>query len=117
MRGGLALVLAAVVSGCAITRSARSDRSLCEFVVYNRTSHALDIRAMRDTLGRAPTLTLGTLDPGERLSDRVPCEQGAVWIRGYALPPATWLPAKFPFIEAWSELAPGEKPSISLHWP
>jgi hypothetical protein len=117
MRAALALVLMAVGTGCAIVRPGRMDRESCEFVVYNRTSYALDIRAMRDTTGRAPTLTLGTLDPGERLSDRVPCDQGAVWIRGYSLPPATWLPARFPYIEAWSELTPGEKPSISLHWP
>jgi hypothetical protein len=77
-----------LLSACAIARG-RASPQTCEFVVFNRTSHALDVRAMRDTLGRSPSLTLGTLDPGERLSDRVPCDQGAVWIRGYAVPPAT----------------------------
>jgi hypothetical protein len=109
------VLLAGFLGGCAAR--GRSDRGSCEFVVFNRTSYALDVRAMRDTLGRSPTLTLGTLDPGERLSDKAPCEQGAVWIRGYAVPAATWLRTEFSFVDGWSDLTPGERVSISLHWP
>lgn len=111
-----AVLLAGVLCGCAIARG-RADRGSCEFVVFNRTSYALDVRRMRDTLGSTTTLTLGTLDPGERLSDSAPCEQGAVWIRGYAVPAATWLRTEFPFVDGWSDLTPGVRASISLHWP
>ena len=95
----------------------RVPRGECEFVVYNRTSYALDVRTMRDTTGRTVAASIGTINPTERISDTAPCSVGAVWVRGYTLPVSIGMPATFPFVDGWIDLEPGVKSSVSLHWP
>ena len=112
----VAVVLAGFLTGCAIARGV-SDRGSCEFVVYNRTSYALDVRAMRDTTGRSVAASVGTINPGEAITDRAPCALGAVWLRGYTLPVAIGMPARYPYVDGWVDLLPGTKATVWLSYP
>src|SRR3989475_6686726 len=78
-----ALVAAAVATSCAAPRQELVTPASCEFAVYNLTPHALEIR-MR--VRRLSTTPIGALNPGEVLTDAVPCDLGTVWIVGIPIP-------------------------------
>lgn len=106
----------AVVSSCVAPRqrSRHADAPGCEFIVYNRTPHALEVRLGVRRLSSSP---IGALNPGELLTHSVPCALRRVWIRGIPIPPQVGVPATFRFVEAQGSLAEKERVQIALQWP
>ena len=109
-----ALVLLAC--GCAAARHQGREREgvQCEFVVYNRTPHALEIR-MRAR--RLSTIEIGTLNAGELLTHSVPCAVQRVWIGGVPIPSQVGAPVSFRFVQGEVILIEGERVEIPLQWP
>jgi hypothetical protein len=88
----------------------------CGFAVYNRTEYALDVRLMHDDFG-VNTQSLGTLNPGERLSDQEPCSAEIVRIRGVPVPRQAGAPTTFRYVQNSAELDPGSVVEVWLHYP
>jgi hypothetical protein len=111
-----AIAVAVVVASCATGRYREPQRLRkdCEFIVYNRTPLALDIRLRVRALS---TATIGALNPGELLTHAVPCAERRVWIEGREIPwqVGAWL--RFGALHGSADLVEGERVSIALHWP
>jgi hypothetical protein len=108
---GVAMVSIAVAgAGCATLQHREPP---CEFVVYNRTQHPLEIHLLR----ARSTTPVGALNPGELLTHSVSCAENRVWIRGITIPAQVGAPVDFGFVHGWADLVQGEKASVALHWP
>jgi hypothetical protein len=92
----------------------RPVQSSCEFIVYNRTPLALEIRLRVSAGSTAP---IGMLNPGELLTHSVPCAERSVWIAGVEIPPWIGAPARFGVLQGSADLVAGERVQIDLHWP
>jgi hypothetical protein len=86
----------------------------CEFIVYDHTPYALEIR-MR--VRAFPTTPIGALNPGELLTHSVPCAAQAVWIGGIPMPPQLGAPVGFGVLGTAADLVEGERVEIPLYWP
>ena len=111
-------ITALLATACA---SHRADTSVdpadqCWFVVYNRTAYALDVRVLRDATG-VGARTLGTINPGERLTDWEPCSRTSVLVRGVAVPPQVGGRTEFGYVQGGAELEPGQEVEVWLHFP
>jgi hypothetical protein len=108
--------VAAVVSSCAtaLHRDGEVGAPSCEFIVYNRTPHALEIRMRVRRFSATP---IGVLNPGELLTHSVPCAERRVWIRGIPIPSQIGAPVTFGFVQGEEALVEGERVEIALQWP
>jgi hypothetical protein len=108
--------LVLLACGCATAphRGRERETVRCDFVVYNRTPHALEIR-MRAR--RLSTTEIGTLNPGELLTYSVPCAMQRVWIGGIPIPSQVGAPVSFRFVQGEATLIEGERVEIALQWP
>ena len=113
-RGAASLSLALAAAGCATLPFGERDwiGGRCDFVVFNRTGSALEIRLLRERSTRA----IGALNPGELLTDRVSCAEREVWVRGTPIPAQVGAPVGR-FVYGWAELVRGERAIVSLQWP
>ncbi len=109
-----ALVLSAC--GCAAAPHQGREREAvrCEFIVYNRTPHALEIRMRARTLS---TTAIGALNPGELLTYSVPCAVQRVWIGGIPIASQVGASVSFRFVQGEVTLIEGERVEIALQWP
>jgi hypothetical protein len=106
-------VLACACAAAPQHQSAR-DTVQCEFQVYNRTPHALEIRMGVRAFSTAP---IGALNPSEMLSRVVPCASRHVWIVGIPIPAQVGAPVAFRLVQGEGDLIAGERVEIDLHWP
>jgi hypothetical protein len=118
--GGLkvgAVILSFGLVGASCATLPRRERprigSDCEFVVYNRTGHALEIRLLR----KRATTPVGALNPGELLSESISCGEKRVWIGGIAIPAQVGAPIDVGYVLGWADLVRGERAIVSLHRP
>jgi len=109
-------VFVLLACGCAAAPHLERGRETvrCDFVVYNRTPHALEIRLRAGTLS---TTAIGALNPGELLTYSVPCAVQRVWIRGIPIPSQVGAPVSFRFVQGEVTLIEGERVEIALQWP
>ena len=109
-----AFVAAAVAASCAAPRQELVTPASCEFAVYNLTPHALEIR-MR--VRRLSTTPIGALNPGEVLTDAVPCDRGTVWIVGIPIPSQVGARVSFSSVQGHVDLIEGQRVQVALQWP
>ena len=111
-----AITVALMVIGCA-TAPAPEPRAVpesCQFVVYNQTPLALEIRLQVRAFATTP---IGALNPGELLTHAVSCAQQRVWIAGIEIPWQVGAPLRFGVLYGSAELVEGDRVQIALHWP
>jgi hypothetical protein len=114
MKRGIAIIALAAL-GCAGRTRPESNplSSRCELSIYNRTAHALDVR-----VGHWLTnYSIGSVNTGEKLSHSVACSDRSVSIIGFAIPESVGAPVRFQWVQDWVDVFPGERASLSLHWP
>ncbi len=112
--GRLTERISAVAEAVRAAAGPRPVQSTCEFIVYNRTPLALEIR-MR--VRAASTAPIGSLNPGELMTHSVPCAERSVWIAGVEIPPWIGAPTRFGVLQGSADLVAGERVQIDLHWP
>jgi hypothetical protein len=109
------VALATVPAGCAtLQQHGARDRSDCEFVVYNRTPHPVEVRL---GIGLSSSSPIGALNPGELLPYSVACSERRVWVLGVAIPPQVGGPVFFDYVQGWGDVFEGERVDIALYWP
>jgi hypothetical protein len=110
-RSAAILTLALAGASCATLPFGERDwiGGRCDFVVFNRTGSALDVRLLRER----STRVLGALNPGELLTDRVSCAEQYVWISGTPIPMQVGAPVGRS-VYGWAELVRGERAIVSL---
>jgi hypothetical protein len=109
-----ALVLLACGCAAAPHQAREGETVRCDFIVYNRTPHALEIRMRARTLS---TTAIGALNPGELLTYSVPCALRRVWIGGIPIPSQVGAPVAFRLVQGQATLIEGERVEIALQWP
>ena len=107
---------ALVVAGCARppARPAGLREATCQFAVFNRTPHALEIRL---GLRRGSPAPIGAINPGESLTHAVACAEDRVWVGGVPIPSQVGAPVRFGLVQHSAELVEGSRVEISLHCP
>lgn len=90
---------------------ARIPEPTCEFVVFNRTAAALEIRMFFSQMSTVP---LGALNPGELLHHSVPCSAGTVVIRGVGI---AQVGVHTGHVQAGARLVQGARVQVALHAP
>jgi hypothetical protein len=113
---GVRFLAVLLASGCAAAPHRASDApaARCEFAVYNRTPHALEVRVEARPGSTTP---IGALNPSELLTHAVPCGWRHVWVVGVPIPMQIGGPVSFRFVQAEAALIEGERVEIDLHWP
>ena len=86
----------------------------CEFIVYNRTPYALEVRLRTRRLS---TTLIGALNPGELLSYAVPCALGRVWVAGIPIPSQVGARVSFSVVQEQTTLVAGQRAEVALQWP
>ena len=111
-----AIALVVVGANCAAVRLHEDQFTdpNCDFTVYNRTPHALEIRM---GVRRFSTTPIGALNPGELLTHSLPCALGYVWIRGVPIPSQVGASVSFLFVQGQEALVPGNRVEVALNWP
>ena len=111
-----AIVVTVSVQGCATLpdRGRYLAQRSCEFIVYNQTPHALEIRIRA---GAWSTTPIGALNPGELLTHSVACAERTVWIGGIAIPSQVGAAVQFGVVESRAEFVEGDRAEIALRWP
>jgi hypothetical protein len=107
------LLTAAATSSCASSFPAAAPLAAheCEFAVFNRSPAALEVRM----LVRGTTMVpIGGLNPGEMLTQRVPCSMERVVVRGTGIAQVGVLAGS---VHDHAELIPGERVRLALSWP
>jgi len=111
----LASVATAAVPSCVIANRQRPlAPQTCEFIVYDRTPRALEIRLRRNDLSSTP---IGTINPGEALTHSAPCSHQRVWVVGVEIPWQVGAALRFGVVYGEAELVEGESVQIPLYWP
>jgi hypothetical protein len=109
----VALVVIGMASCATVKNESRLPQRLCKFTVTNRTPNALEIRRAQGYSMRS----IGALNPGELLTDDVPCSERYVLIRGIEIPMQVGAALNFGYVQAWADLHAGAITPITLHWP
>ena len=107
-----AFTLALVCSCASGSRRGLTSDVDCDYVVRNATDIALEVRRFEERrLGG-----VGTLNPGEQISDRAPCAEGRVYVLGIPVPRQVGAPTGRPAF-GFADLVRGERAQITLYLP
>ncbi len=115
MRGACALATLAIVAACGPMRpqpGRLAGTQTCEYVVRNATGLALEVRRFEERSLRG----VGTLNPGEQLTESAPCTEGRVYVLGIPLPRQVGVPTGKP-VFGFVDLDPATRAQLTLHWP
>ena len=107
-----ALALASACTAARGQREALATEAPCAYVVLNATGMALEIRRFEER----QLAGIGTLNPGEQISDSAPCAEGRVYVLGIPLPRQVGVPTGRP-VFGFADLEPGKRAQLTLHWP
>ena len=115
MRGAGAVLLALVVA-CGPARAPRgaslASVETCEYVVRNATNLALEIRRFEERR----LAGIGSLNPGEQLTESARCAEGRVYVLGIPIPRQVGAPAGRP-VFGFADLESGKRAQLTLYWP
>jgi len=115
MRAACVLATLAIAAACGPMRpkpGQLASSQPCEYVVRNATGMALEVRRFEERSLRG----VGTLSPGEQLTESAPCSEGRVYVLGIPLPRQIGVPAGKP-VFGFVDLDPATRAQLTLYWP